>query len=451
MAGAVIASMAPLTACDDDDTVDPYSVNYVYLRQPYDTYASVEYKANGDIMSGVSDPITLVPVRLTKPAPQDLTVEVAVDPTLVDEYNEANGTDYTFINGLEVLNSKLTIKKGEYESAEPIQITITDPKAFVVDETNLILPVVIRSNNAGLTTSKSSRIFLTFTSNYVPNYYNVALSTINKKAITVVDGWQNEFKTINVIDFIKLSYAPYEDVTVNVAINNSKVADYNTANSTAYSAMTDASLAAGTLTITPEQTAASLTINTGDVSALATGTTYVIPIDVTSVSGAAVEASENTLSTFYVILSGAGYELEQVSNVNGYVYSYTDALTCLVGGEPEYSSYTWATILNPNNYNWGYWTSSLPMEIDLGETINLTGFGFDFYGAYRCPATIEMETSADGENWIKWDILNVAQKAQMYATLSTATQTRYIKFIAKMPANSYYQQMDVEWLKLYYE
>lgn len=451
MAGAVIASLAPLSACSDDDATDPYDINYVYLRQPTDTYASVEYKANGDIMSGFTDPYTLVPVRLTKPAPQDLTVEVVVDPSLVDEYNEATGKDYVFINGLDVLNSKLTIKKGEYLSTEPIQITMTDPKAFAVDATDLILPIVIKSNNAGLTTSKSSRIFLTFTSDYVPNLYNLAVSTINKKAITVVDGWQNSLKSINVVDFLTLSYAPYEDVTVNVAIDNSKVADYNTANGTNYVAMTDASLAASTITITPEQTGASLTVNTGDISALANGTTYVIPVNVTSVSGAAVEPTENTKSTFYIVLSGAGYELEQVSNVNGYVYNYTSALTCTVDGQTTTGSYTWADVLKPDDYAWAYWTPTQPMEIDLGETINLTGLCLNCYGAYRCPVTFELETSADGQTWTKWDVLNVTQKSYLYATLSVPSQTRYIKMKGTMPTNSYYQQVDVEWLKLYYE
>lgn len=451
MAGAVIAAMAPLTACDDDDTVDPYSVNYVYLRQPSDTYATVEYKANGDIMSGITDPITLVPVRLTKPAPQDLTVEVVIDPSLVDEYNEANGSNYVFVNGLDVVNTQLTIKKGEYQTSEPIQITLTDPKAFAVEDENLILPVVIRSNNAGLTTSKSSRIFLTFTSTYVPNYYNVAEGTVRKKAITVVDGWQDNFKTINLVDFLKLSYAPYEDVTVNVAINNAKVAEYNTANSTSYTAMTDASLASGTLTITPEQTGASLTINTGDISALATGTTYLIPVDVTSVSGAAVEPTQGTKTTIYVILSGSAYELEQVSNVSGYGYNYTENLTCTVGGNSSTGSYNWSDIINPSQYAWAYWTPTDVMEIDLGETINLTGFCLYCYGAYRCPVTLEMETSADGQNWIKWDVLDVVQKSYLYATLSTPTQTRYIKLKGTMPSTSYYQQVDFEWLRLYYE
>lgn len=28
---AVVATIAPLTSCDDDDTVDPYDINYCYL------------------------------------------------------------------------------------------------------------------------------------------------------------------------------------------------------------------------------------------------------------------------------------------------------------------------------------------------------------------------------------------------------------------------------------
>ena len=61
--------MAPLTACDDDSELGPkdkanYEANFVYLDQPTSTYAQVEYKANGDFMSGLTDPYKLVPIRL---------------------------------------------------------------------------------------------------------------------------------------------------------------------------------------------------------------------------------------------------------------------------------------------------------------------------------------------------------------------------------------------------
>ena len=90
---AVVATIAPLTSCDDDDTVDPYDINYCYLYQPNSTFARLEYKANGEFLIDINDPLALKPVRLTKPAPRDLSVKVGIDPSLVDEYNQANNTE----------------------------------------------------------------------------------------------------------------------------------------------------------------------------------------------------------------------------------------------------------------------------------------------------------------------------------------------------------------------
>ena len=169
IAAAAIAVSAPtFTACSDNDEVDPYSINYVYMRQPNDTYANVEYKFNGDFLSGLEDPLALVPVRLTKPAPCDMTVEIAIDPTLVEEYNEANDGNYVFLEGAEVLNPTLTIKKGEYLS-DVITLGFTDHTGFFDKTEDLILPVVVKSANGGAVISKSSRIFLTFTSTYHAN------------------------------------------------------------------------------------------------------------------------------------------------------------------------------------------------------------------------------------------------------------------------------------------
>ena len=95
---AITAVMAPLTACDDDSELGPkdnanYEANFVYFDQPSSTFAEVEYKANGDFISGLTDPLKLVPIRLTKPAPSNIQVEIAIDETLVDEYNAEKGTD----------------------------------------------------------------------------------------------------------------------------------------------------------------------------------------------------------------------------------------------------------------------------------------------------------------------------------------------------------------------
>ena len=106
----------------------PYDINYCYLYQPNSTFARLEYKANGEFLIDINDPLALKPVRLTKPAPRDLSVKVGIDPSLVDEYNQANNTEYTFLEGASIVNPVLTIPAGQYVSPEVITVTFGDKR-----------------------------------------------------------------------------------------------------------------------------------------------------------------------------------------------------------------------------------------------------------------------------------------------------------------------------------
>ena len=102
---AAAVMLLPLVACNDDDTVDPYDINYIYCYQKDNLYPSIEYRANGNFLENIDDPLQLVPVRLTKPAPADLTVEITIDPSAVDEYNAANNTAYKPVTGAQLLTT----------------------------------------------------------------------------------------------------------------------------------------------------------------------------------------------------------------------------------------------------------------------------------------------------------------------------------------------------------
>lgn len=446
---AVVALLVPLTACDDDDTVDPYDINYVYLYQPNSTFAKVEYKANGDFMNAIEDPLKLVPVRLTKPAPADIQVEVAIDPSLVDEYNEANETEFKFLNGVEIVNPTMLIKAGEYITADSITLHFADKSGFTDREVeNLILPVVIRSG-AGLTISKSSRIFLTFNSTYRQNRLTVMTKPADFKAAIMKDGWQDDVKTLVVNNAFKLSYEPYENVTLNLSIDQSKVAKYNEANGTNLKFKSDATLASDKISIGTDATEVGFTINTGDLSGIAKEEAYVIPVTVTSANGGEIGINAEA-ATVYVLVKGVGREMTiSKENVAGATeITLPKGTTCTVNGEANYNSYTtWVNIINASNYSYGYINKDDEMLIDLGEVIDMASFWIDHYSSYYAAGSISVKTSADNANWIDWGTLEIPGYGEYFLNLSMATPTRYLKIV--FPSEAKYGRIELDGMRFY--
>lgn len=436
--------MAPLTSCDDDDlglkdTAD-YESNFAYFEQPNSTFAEVEYKANGDFISGLTDPLKLVPVRLTKPAPSNINVEIAIDPTLVDEYNAAKGTDYIFLEGAEIDNPIMSIEAGKYISTDVLSISFGDHSGFINQEKDLILPIVVKGGK-GLTPSKSGRIFLTFNATYRPNYLTIPTESMMFKAGIMKEGWEESIRTINVSNAFELSYAPYEEVTVNIAIDQSKVAAYNEANGTDYEFKADAELVSNTLTFGADENWGSFAINTGDLTGIANEGSYIIPVTITSVEGAAVELTEDN-QTIYVMVKGVGRELTISENEHSGV-SFKP-IACTVDGNDTYSGgwsdYTWIDIIDNDKWDYGELSPYSKMEIDFGDVVSLTSFYINHYSAYYLATGMTLKTSADGSKWIDWGEVSYPdwQSGYYYVNLSAPENVRYMQIVFTGKRNSYY-------------
>ena len=429
---AMTAVMVPFTACDDDSELGPkdntdYESNFVYFETPTSTYAQVEYMANGDFMSGLTDPMKLVPVRLTKPAPCDLQVEVAIDPYLVAEYNKEKGTDYTFLHRAMIENPVLTIKEGEYISSDTITISFGNHSGFIDKEKDLMLPIVVKGAE-GLTTSKSARIFLTFTSTYRPNYLTIPTKEIMNKVVIMNEGWEETISTINVNNAFKLSYNPYENVNLNIAIDESKVAAYNEANGTDYVFKADAKLVSNTLTIGTDANSGSFAIETGDTEGIANEIAYIIPVTISSIEGAAVEISGS--ETVYIIIKGVGREL--YVSTSEYTGSRLDnPISCTVDGADTYGggyySYKWLDIIDYDTWDYGFMQLGAVMDIDFGKVVNLTSFYVYHYSSSYSATGMALETSADGTKWTDWGEVTYSRNRAYYVTLSAPEDVRYMR------------------------
>lgn len=463
---AIAVGAMPMVSCSDDDAVDPYTLNYCYVYQPYSTYAQLEYKANGEFLVDISNPLAVMPVRLTKPASRDLNITVGIDESLVAEYNEANGTDYKFLTGCSIANSPLKIKAGDYISTKTIQQTFVDPDAeegenmitedivvndsitvsfgdmsgFMTGETDYILPIVI-TNADGATISKSSRIFLTFSSTYRAN--QVSVNYLSKVAIDVeADGWQSAYTNLTVDDVFTGQWLADDDIVISTTIDNSLIAAYNEANNTTYAPLPGTSLKSSTATIAKGQQSAPLQFTLGNYTGVENGAEYLIPVKVSLQSGVGAELDDDVV---YVLISNIPDEIyptgSNSDNTSGF-NKLTDISKW--NGTVELVDYGTTFSLNSmfNNTGYGYVDSyeSDIVNIDLGEVIEISMFQIKFYsGSYAAMSIDNVETSIDGTTWKSWGSVELGKSTYWNLEFSKPNSFRYIRWINGPQTSSWYE------------
>lgn len=421
---AVAATMAPLTSCDDDDTVDPYDINYCYLYQPNSTFARLEYKANGEFLIDINDPLALKPVRLTKPAPRDLSVKVGIDPSLVDEYNQANNTEYTFLEGASIVNPVLHIPAGQYISTEVISVSFGDKKGFQTENEDLILPITITDAD-GQTISKSSRIFLTFSSTYKAN----KVAAKNDAAITVdmdEDGWQSAYSTLTISDILNADWNADDPITVSAVIDNSLIDAYNQTNVSSYKPI-QASLTKSEVVIPAGSSKGEITLNIGDYTDIANGSEYMIPVKFTFKSGIGAVL---TSDVSYITISNLPLSLSRTAVMpSGYTQiAYEDSWNgSMDGDDTDFAEFLLA---DPDNiYTYIYATTSGRVVVDLGSARNVHIMAVSFYAwYYGLNDLLNVETSIDGNAWTKWGDVDVYGNQTYYISFSKPANFRYIRW-----------------------
>lgn len=155
-----------MTSCDDDDTYDVVgNPNNLVFADDYSTTTSV-VQIPGATIAGFSLDI---PARCNKIAASDIKVTFAVDNSLIDAYNEENGTEYLPLpeNTLALTNPTVTIPAGKSKSDDVFGIALTentDALATIDNEKGYLIPVRIESVQGGqLAASVKSQTFIVLT------------------------------------------------------------------------------------------------------------------------------------------------------------------------------------------------------------------------------------------------------------------------------------------------
>ena len=134
-----------LTSCSDDEQYDVVGNpdNLVYFKANADNtfHGMVIHTPVGDF----GDINAKFPVRILRPARQNTQVKAVVDYTMVDAYNEANGTSYAAMPETAIDASRLTatILAGNIQAEDSIEIGIRQEALASLPAPAYLLPVRI--------------------------------------------------------------------------------------------------------------------------------------------------------------------------------------------------------------------------------------------------------------------------------------------------------------------
>lgn len=391
--------MAPLTACDDDSDLGPkdkanYETNFVYCLESDNNYPTLSYRYSGKIIETDIKELQLTPVRLTKPAPENVEIEVSIDPTLVDEYNAANGTNYEALTDVSVTNPIIKVAQGQFISTDSIKIDLNGNRGFVGNGKDLLLPVVIESASSEITTSKTSRIFVAF--HYSANVVSIEDALYQAGADESL--WADKMANLE-LEVISSIFTADANTTVKFEIDNSLVEAYNKENDTEYLAWEGLTL--DDAVIVPGERFAKIRFNVSDYSQLENG--YVVPVRIKAIEGDGAIVDEDADLAYFVICSLA----PTISSGSAQGIELTDKENwdLKVNGSDNYGTNYWRVkLFDGGAYTYGnYWYPNDVVEINVGEVKTITSVAVQYYAwYYGVQEYVSVRTSEDGVKWTKW-------------------------------------------------
>lgn len=210
---------------------------------------------------------------------------------------------------------------------------------------------------------------------------------------------------------VMTSVASSSGFTVEVAVDNSLVAEYNSLHGTSYAAVDEAlvSLTGSPLTIGAEMTESEDEVQvslTGDLSGLTNTNGYIIPLHLSTSDGTVVSESNGTV---YVVVNVAFSDAKLMSNITeadipGEKVPVEEkatwtVLACDAGGvHPDGNAETYKNLFDGDSETYvRTWGGPVDFTIDLGKTCNMSGMAIissTWSGTYS-PNSVLIEYSTD--------------------------------------------------------
>lgn len=431
-------------SCSKNDETDPYDINYIYFRPPINTSHAVEYTGAGNFLTKTDSIIIISPVKSTKPAPEDITVELGIDQTLIDTYNKLHNTNYTLLKNIELQNATLHIPKGQYISADTLKVRYTNMDEFKSGAQQLILPVAIKSvSSSHVSISQTAKAVFTYTATLRTNYINL-IPNYHLNLIYENNAFNNLQNTIELTNILSSSLPVDAELQVKLQISPQLIEEYNNKHQTNYIPLpgatlkdTDITLANGSRT---SGNSIAITIDNAS-SQITPGKNYLIPITISKINGIGAQAGNDT--TCYIAINTVEkINVAGAQTPTGTLITNLDNCQVTVNGSSTgtQTKANWTELITQPGIgdlkDFDYIKANEPLEIDLGRTEeNITSIrirywrGRAFYSA-RNTTTIEMRD----ENNNKIGECEVQSASEHIFTLAKPTNARYIRITYSRPS-----------------
>lgn len=148
-----------IVACDEDDRYDVVgdTTNRIFVNTQTSYVNNYNFTVAHTPAGSVGDITVKFPVKSTQEVSSDVQVTLAVDNSLVDEYNEENNTAYNYVpqSSINLSVDVLTISEGHMLSADSVMVTVINMDALTEEEYLLPLRVTQISGATGTEISRN--------------------------------------------------------------------------------------------------------------------------------------------------------------------------------------------------------------------------------------------------------------------------------------------------------
>lgn len=147
-AGVLSLCSIGFSSCNDDDEYDFPGDSY---NRVFNQDQSMSYTVIHTPLFSLTTFDASIPVKCTQKATGDILVSFGIDNSLIESYNEQNGTNYEAMpDGVAVIeNPTVTIPTGKMQSDDPIHIVLDEAHLSSLTSDSYIIPVVMKSVSGG--------------------------------------------------------------------------------------------------------------------------------------------------------------------------------------------------------------------------------------------------------------------------------------------------------------
>lgn len=426
-----LTAIAALTlgSCGDDDHFDVTGNpnNLAYFRagdaNSNEFTATVKHTPVGDF----SNLSIKLPLYVQRSVAEGTKVTVAIDTTVVAQYNEAKETSYAALPpaAAELVKNYVEFKADTLASTDSVEVQLLESALASLDKEEYLMPLRITSVSGGAVGSEERGVIYVKINN-VTDYIHV--NDNDEVTGTIAHTPVGSFGGIKLDLPAKVSNAAKVGAQATIAIDNSLVAEYNAEHNTAY-----VELPAGALTIenatvsiaegaTASATNFKASIPESKLASL-TKAGYLVPLKISASRTDGVEVAN--AGVIYLVITTAEKlvnEGAKLSDLIGTEISTTDmaSWTCETENIADVT----------NTGDWSGWNNGTYV-VDLQAVKNVTGMRFSALYAqwgYRMKnASISLST--DGSSWTDCGTISnfVLESNWVTYALYGAIPARYIK------------------------